>query len=124
MTDDYPAAAQALTEALGIYRDLGDLGDRGGEAEALNEAGALHRARGLLSQAAAHYQQALDLARAINSSWDEAHALAGLGRCAQAAHRTADAQALLQQAQQIFEQIGAAEAVGKAAELKHVPETH
>jgi hypothetical protein len=30
-------------------------------------------------------EQALDLARQISSSWDEAHALAGLGRCALAA---------------------------------------
>ena len=86
LTGDYPAAAQALEQALGIYRDLGD---RGGEAEALNETGTLHRVSGDLAQAEACHQQALELARAIASSWDEAHALAGLGRCALAAGRTA-----------------------------------
>jgi hypothetical protein len=43
-------AARALEEALAIYRDLGD---RGGEAETLNHAGTLHRARGDLDQAGA-----------------------------------------------------------------------
>ncbi len=43
--------------------------------------------------------------------------LAGLGRCALAAGRTADAQAGLRQALEIFQRIGAAEANGVAAEL-------
>ena len=38
------------------------------------------------------HRQALDLARQIGSPLDEAHALAGLGRCARAAGRTADAE--------------------------------
>ena len=82
LTGDYPAAAQALEQALGIFRDLGD---RSGEAEALNERGTLYRVSGDLAQAEGCHQQALELARAIASSWDEAHALAGLGRCAMAA---------------------------------------
>jgi hypothetical protein len=36
VTGDYPAAAQALEQALGIFRDIGD---RGGEAEALTRQG-------------------------------------------------------------------------------------
>ena len=68
-----------LGEALGIFRDLGD---RGAQAEVLNETGALHHARGDPGRARDCHQQALDLAREIGSSWDEAHALAGLGRCA------------------------------------------
>ena len=84
LTGDYPGAARDLEEALGIYRDIGD---QGGEVEALNEAGTLHRVCGDLRQAGSCHQQALDLARQIGSSWDEAHALAGLGRCALAAGR-------------------------------------
>ena len=87
LTGDYLRAVQAMQEALAIYRDLGD---RDGEAEALNEAGTLHRVRGDLSAAGSCHRKALDLAREIGLSWDEAHALAGLGRCGLAAGRTAD----------------------------------
>ena len=79
LTGDYPAAAQAREQALGIYRDIGD---REGEAEARNKRGTLHRVNGDLAQAEGCHQQALELARAIANSWDEAHALVGLGRCA------------------------------------------
>jgi hypothetical protein len=48
---------------------------------------------------------------------DEAHALAGLGRCALAVGRAADAETSLRQAREIFQQIGAAEALGVLAEL-------
>jgi tetratricopeptide (TPR) repeat protein len=112
-TGDYPAAAQALEQALGIFRDLGD---RGGEAEALNESGTLCRVSGDLAQAEECHRQALNLARAI-ASWDEAYALAGLGRCALAAGHATQAAALLQQALEIFQRIGAAEAPDLPAEL-------
>jgi transcriptional regulator with XRE-family HTH domain len=75
-------AAEALEQALDILRDLDD---RSGEAEALNERGALHQVSGELALAEGCHQRALDLAREIGSAWDEAHALAGLGRCARAA---------------------------------------
>jgi tetratricopeptide (TPR) repeat protein len=111
---DYLASAQALEQALEIYRDLGD---RGGETAALNESGSLHRASGDLAQAERCHRQALDLARAMASSWDEAHALAGLGRCALAAGHATQAQAVLRQALEIFQRIGAAEASDLRAEL-------
>ena len=63
--------------------------------EALNEAGTLYLARGDLDRAAAFHRQALELARRIGSSWDEAHALAGLGRCDLATGQTGDAKARL-----------------------------
>jgi Tfp pilus assembly protein PilF len=63
------------------------------------------------------HRQALDLARAIASSWDEAHALAGLGRCALAAGHATQAEILLRQALEIFQRTGAAEADGVAREL-------
>jgi hypothetical protein len=65
LTGDYPAAAQVLEQALGISRDIGD---RDGEAEALNETGALHRVSGDLAQAEGCHRQALDLASAIASA--------------------------------------------------------
>jgi tetratricopeptide (TPR) repeat protein/transcriptional regulator with XRE-family HTH domain len=114
LTGDYAAAAQALQQAMDIFHDLGD---RGGENVVLNERGTLHRLSGDLGHAEVCHQQALDLARATASSWDEAHALAGLGRCALAADHATQAGVLLRQAQEIFQRIGAAEATGLAAEL-------
>jgi hypothetical protein len=84
-----------LDQAVEIYRDIDD---RSGEAEALNERGTLHRASGNLAQAEGCHRHALDLARAIALSWDEAHALDGLGHCALAAGRTAEGEARLRQA--------------------------
>jgi DNA-binding SARP family transcriptional activator/tetratricopeptide (TPR) repeat protein len=114
MTGEYPAAALALQEALSIYRNLGD---RAGEAEALNETGILHRAREELDEAQACHRQALELARDIATPWDEAHAQAGLGRCALAVGRSAEAEASLGRAHQIFARIGAAEEAAVATEL-------
>ena len=65
----------------------------------------------------------MDLARKISSPWDEAHALAGLGRCALGSGRTADATALLRQARDIFQRIGAAETADVAAELDGITRT-
>jgi DNA-binding SARP family transcriptional activator len=114
LAGNYPGAAEALDAALAIYRDLGD---KGGDVEILNESGTLHRLSGDLGRAEACHSQALILAREIDSSWDEAHAVAGLGRCALAAGEPDQAMKLLRQAEQIFSQIGAAEAAGLAAEL-------
>ena len=98
-----------------MYRDLGD---RLGQAKALNETGTLHRVSGDLAQADGCHQQALELARAIASSWDEAHALAGLGRGAMAAGHADQAACLLRQALEIFQRIGAAEAADVSTELE------
>ena len=73
---------------------------------------------GGLRQAGSCHRQALDLARQIGSSWDEAHALAGLGRCALAAGHTAGAADMLRQALGIFQRIGAAETAEVSVELQ------
>jgi hypothetical protein len=64
----------------------------------------------------------LDLTRQIGGSWDEAHALAGLGCCALAAGHAAQAQALLRQALEIFQRIGTAEAGDVYRELTAITE--
>ena len=79
--------------------------------------GTLHRVSGELAQAESCHREALELARAIANSWDEAHALAGLGRCAQAAGHATQAGVLLRRALEIFQRIGAAEAPDLLAEL-------
>jgi Flp pilus assembly protein TadD len=88
----------------------------------LNEVGTLYRVRGDLDRARTCHRQALDLARKIDSAWDEAHALAGLGRCALAEGRTAHAKSGLRQALEIFQRIGAAEATGVSTELDSLTE--
>ena len=65
---------------------------------------------------------ALDLARQVSSSPDEAHALAGLGRCALAAGQLIEAQDRLRQALEIFQQIGEPEAGGVCRELPALTE--
>jgi tetratricopeptide (TPR) repeat protein/transcriptional regulator with XRE-family HTH domain len=114
LTGDYPAAAQALEQALDIRRGIGS---RSAEVEALNETGTLHWVSGDLARAAEYHQRALDLARAIASSSDEANALAGLGRCARSAGQAPRAEALLRQAREIFQRLGATEALDLLAEL-------
>jgi tetratricopeptide (TPR) repeat protein len=77
----------------------------------------LHRTSGELARAEDCHQQALELACAMASARDEAHALAGLGRCAISVGRPAQAETLLRQAHEIFQRIGAAEAPSVLAEL-------
>jgi hypothetical protein len=79
--------------------------------------GLLHMVRAGLRQARSCHQEALGLARQTSNSWGEAHALAGLGRCALAIGRTAEGEAGLRQALEIFQRIGAAEAADLSAEL-------
>ncbi|WP_239395764.1 tetratricopeptide repeat protein [Frankia sp. CiP3] len=83
---DHQNAVGELEEALDIYRTIGD---QDGEAMALNQAGTWQQASGDDSRAAGCHRQALALR--IASPWEEAHALAGLGHCAQADGHTADA---------------------------------
>ena len=85
LTENLAGASRDLEEGLCIYREIGN---RSAETQALNEAGTLYRLRGDLDRARSCHQRALDLAREIGIAWDEAHALAGLGRCALAAQRT------------------------------------
>jgi len=114
LTGDYQAAGLALQAAEDLCRSLGD---REGLAYLLHETGALHRLQGDIRQASGCHREALQLARDIGSPWDEAAALAGLGRCAQALGRTTDALDNLGQALKIFRGIGAAEATQVSAEL-------
>jgi hypothetical protein len=87
----------------------------------LNELGTLHRARGDAIQARESHRLALSLAREIASPHDEACALAGLARCALDAGDVSAAVADLCRAHRLFEQAGAAEAAGIAAELAALP---
>ncbi len=111
---DYLGSAVDLEASLTISDEIGD---RGGVAEFLNELGTLNRISGDPLRAIQLHQQALVLALEIGAPWDEAHALAGLGRCALAAGNLTDARDNLRRAYEIFERIGATEAIGIAADL-------
>jgi tetratricopeptide (TPR) repeat protein len=72
MTGEYPAAAQDLEQALGIYRDLGD---RLGQANALSELGVVRRATGDFPAAAQALEQTLGIYRDLGDRGGEATAL-------------------------------------------------
>jgi len=109
---------QGAGEALAHAREISlDIGDREGHAETLNETGILQLDKDEPAAAADTFRQALELAQEISTPHAEAAALAGLGRCAVAAGRDAEARILLTQAQQTFQRIGAAEAGAVLSEL-------
>ena len=68
------------------------------------------------------HQRALDLAHETGIAWNEANALAGLGRCALAADHTTQAITFLRQALEIFQRIGTAEANDVSRELTALTE--
>ena len=78
LTGDYPAAAQDLEQALGIYRDLGD---RLGQANALSDLGVVRRATGDYPAAAQVLEQALGIYRDLGDRLGQANALSDLGSC-------------------------------------------
>jgi tetratricopeptide (TPR) repeat protein len=110
-TGDYPQAAQLLEQALSIWRRLGD---RSEETAVLNRTADVFLQTGEPCQALDRYRQALELARAVPNPLEEAHALAGAGRCA-VALGLPTAPASFRLALEIFQRIGAAEATELAA---------
>jgi len=76
ITGDYPAAAQVLEQALGLYRDLGD---RLGQANALTNLGVARSLTGDYPAAAQVLEQALRLYRDLGDRLGQANALRYLG---------------------------------------------
>jgi tetratricopeptide (TPR) repeat protein/DNA-binding XRE family transcriptional regulator len=100
---DYPAAVQALEQALAIYRDVGN---RLGQANALNDLGVARRLTGDHSAAAQALEQALAIYRDIGDRRGQANALSDLGAVRlSTGDLTAAAQAL-EQALAIYRDIG------------------
>ena len=73
---DYPGAAQALEQALGIYRDIGN---RLGQANALLNLGNTQQKTGDYPGAAQALEQALEIYRDIGDRRGQANALCDLG---------------------------------------------
>jgi tetratricopeptide (TPR) repeat protein len=76
LTGDFPAAAQALEQALSIYRDLGN---RRGQANALGCLGDVRLVTGDFPAAAQALEQALSIYRDLDDRRGQANALGYLG---------------------------------------------
>ena len=95
LTGDYPAAAQALEQALGIYRDLGD---RLGQANALNFLGGVRQLTGDYPAAAQALELALGIYRDLGDRGGEAEALNERGTLHRVSGELAQAEGCHQQA--------------------------
>ena len=118
LTGDYPAAAASLTEALGIY---GDIGYREGQAEVLNNLGEVLSRSADCQQARDHHLRALAIAREISAPLEEVRALESLGHCLLRDGNPGAAAAYWQQALTIYQRIGAPDAArpGNSAPARH-----
>ncbi len=102
-TSQYPAAAQALDQALDIYRDLGD---RLGQATALRELGVIRRATGEYPAAAQALEQALDIYRDLGDRQGQANTLNDLGAVRRRTGEYPAAAQALEQALDIYRDLG------------------
>jgi len=103
-TGDYPAAAASHQQAFELF---GDLGNVLGQAEALNRLGELSLRMGASGQARDQHTRALAIARDISATPEEARALEGIGHSHLQEGNPGQAAAPLQQAQTIYQRIGA-----------------
>jgi len=103
LTDDYPAAAGVLEQALGIYRDLGD---RLGQANALTAVGDVRRLTGDYPAAAGVLEQALGIFRDLGDRLGQANALTFLGDVRRAMGDYPAAVQVLEQALGLYRDLG------------------
>ena len=103
LTGDYPAAAQVLEQALGIYRDLGD---RLGQANALGYLGDVRLATGDYPAGAQVLEQALGIYRDLGDRLGQAGALRNLGDVRRMTGDYPAAAQVLEQALGIYRDLG------------------
>lgn len=121
---DHDQALDLILQAHALYTNLGD---RDGETETLNSLGDLALDHPPAGDPHALFTDTCNLARAISTPLHEAHALAGLGRCAHRAHDVTTATATFTQALAIYQRLGIPEAVTITrylADLGHEPNQH
>jgi class 3 adenylate cyclase/tetratricopeptide (TPR) repeat protein len=115
---DYPGAARALEEALGIFRDLGD---RLGQANALQRLGSMRRVTRDYPGAARALDEALGIFRSISNRLGQANALKHLGSMRRETGDYPGAARALDEALRIYHDIGnrggEAEALNEAGTL-------
>jgi tetratricopeptide (TPR) repeat protein len=116
---DFSAASQYLTDAHNLYAQLSQ---RAGQADTLNSLGELSLATGDHNRA--HYEAAIAIASEIGARPEEARALEGIGQCDIRDGRSQDGSALLQQAQDIYHEMGSpkAQRLAEALDELHRPQ--
>jgi tetratricopeptide (TPR) repeat protein len=101
---DWPRQQQLLTQALPVYRQIGD---RLGEANAIQALGDVARMQARYDEAAERYDQALPVYRQIGDRLGEANAIQALGDVARMQARYDEAAERYDQALPVYRQIGA-----------------
>ncbi|WP_051340260.1 tetratricopeptide repeat protein, partial [Planktothrix agardhii] len=99
----YRQALQSWQQALLIYREIGD---RGGESNALGNLGSAYDSFGQYQQAINYYQQALTISREIGNRQGEGFALGNLGVAYNSLGHYEEAISYHQQALEILREIG------------------
>jgi tetratricopeptide (TPR) repeat protein len=115
LTGDYPAAARALEQALGIYRDLGD---QNGQANALSDLGVVGLGTGDYPVAAQVLEQALGIYRDLGDRLGHANALTYLGDVRYLTGDYPAAAQALEQALGIYRDLG--DRLGQATALTYL----
>jgi tetratricopeptide (TPR) repeat protein/transcriptional regulator with XRE-family HTH domain len=113
LTGEYPAAAQVLEQALGIYRDLGD---RLGQANALSDLGVVRWVTSDYPAAARAQEQALDIYRDLCDRLGQATALNDLGVVRRLTGEYPAAARAQEQALDIYRDLG--DPLGQASALR------
>jgi DNA-binding SARP family transcriptional activator len=109
---------QVNQTALRVARQLGD---RGAEAQALNDLGIVHRCQGRFEQAVGCQQQSLAVFRELGMAQGQAESLRELGETLRAVGQPEQARAHWHQALTIFEHLGTADADQVRALLAEEP---
>jgi len=101
-------------DALALYRGLDD---RLGQAEVLNNLGDSYAVSDP-TQARAHHEQALEIARSISAILEEARALEGIGNCEIHQTKPGDDDGYLRRALGLYRQIGSPHAARVSETLR------
>jgi len=119
LTGDFPAAAQALEQALGIYRDVGS---RLGQANALSCLGEVRQHTCDYPAAVQAVEQALDIYRDLGDRLSQADALSRLGQVRRLMDDYPAAAQALEQAlgfyRDLGDRVGQANALGNLGALR------
>jgi tetratricopeptide (TPR) repeat protein len=103
----YKQASHTLGHALALYREMGD---RRGQAGAMNQIGTLLSTTRRIPEAIQKHTDALHMAREIHSDLLEADALTGIGRCLISTGDNSKASEYLHRALATYQRLGAPQA--------------
>jgi len=115
---EYQQALACSLEALAMHRELGELGDKYGEAETLRSLGDTYYHLGSHPQATSYHRQALELNQQLGDHYSEADTLTRLGDAYQAAGGPHAARDAWRQAVAILDDLHHPEAARVRARLR------